>query len=449
MTLRTTRPDHGRLLARAVAKAVARAAVLAALAAASSAAARAENGVEPIFAAARSYTAYVRTRIPIPYIEDEQASQIGAAFLVDRERGWLLTNGHVTGRSPATVDVTFIDGRARAARPIYIDPYLDVAVLEVADRAGLPSRAATLDCGPIPSVGHPVGAFGHPEDLRFTGTRGIISGFTARFGEDRLQTDAPINPGNSGGPLISLDSGKVVGINTDLLAGDEVQNANFAVMARQVCHILDLLRAGRDPTPPDLGVTFFVENDEPSLTVARVVPASAASGLRRYDRITGVDNTPLDWTTEGALLDRLRGANGGTTLQVERDGKQVAVRPALRPALTPLRRTGVYVAGALLSVSILRNFDFDDMPTALMVHFVEQGSPADAAGLQIYDHLIAINGRKVTNLQELQAVVDGLPDDQPTAMELLRLVDREDRFLESVLARFVVDEVEAVGFEAR
>jgi S1-C subfamily serine protease len=407
---------------------------------------QAETSVEPIFAAARSYTAYVRTRIEVPYIEDDQQFQIGAAFLVDRERGWLLTNGHVTGRSPGTVEVSFIDGKSRPARPIYIDPYLDVAVLEVADRAGLPATAATMDCGTIPAVGHPVGAFGHPEDLRFTGTRGIISGFTSRFGEDRLQTDAPINPGNSGGPLISLETGKVVGINTDQLAGDKIQNANFAVLARQACRILDLLRAGKDPTPPNLGVTFFAENDEPTLTVARLASGADDSGLQRYDRIVAVNGATLDWTTEGALLDRLRGATAGTTLQVERDGKQISLRPTLQLALAPLKRTGLYVAGALLSVSTLRNFDFNDMRTALMVHFVEEGSPADAAGLQLYDHLVAVNGRKIGNLEQLAAALDGVPDDQLTTLELLRLVDREDRFLESVLARIVVDEVESVRF---
>jgi S1-C subfamily serine protease len=268
----------------------------------------ADPGVEPIFAAARSYTAYVRTRIEVPYIEDEQQAQIGAAFLVDRERGWLLTNGHVTGRSPGTVEVSFIDGRSHATRPIYIDPYLDVAMVELMDRSDMPATEATMDCGAIPAVGHPVGAFGHPEDLRFTGTRRIISGFTSRFGEDRLQTDAPINPGNSGGPLISLEMGKVVGINTEQLDGDKVQNTNFAVLARHACHILDLLHAGKDPTPPDLGVTYFVENDELTLTVARLSGEPGNSGLRRYDRVIGVNGAALDWPSEGALLDRLRTA---------------------------------------------------------------------------------------------------------------------------------------------
>ena len=104
------------------------------------------------------------------------------------------------------------------------------------------------------------------------------------------------------------------------------------------------------------------------------------------------------------------------------------------------------MGGALFSTSTLRNFDFNDMRTALMVHFVEEGSPANAAGLQIYDHLVAVNGRKIGSLEELAAALKGVPDDQLTTLELLRLVDREDRFLESVLARMVVDEVDSVAF---
>jgi S1-C subfamily serine protease len=408
--------------------------------------ARADNGVETIFAAARAYTAYVRTRIALPFIEDEQGAQIGAAFLVDRERGWLLTNAHVTGRSPATIEVAFIDGRARQARPVYIDPYLDVAVLEVVNRSGLPAQAATMDCGPIPGVGHPVGAFGHPEDLRFTGTRGIISGFTARFGEDRLQTDAPINPGNSGGPLISLETGKVVGINTDQLTGDEVQNANFAVLARQACHIVELLRAGRDPTPPELGVTYFVEDDEPTLVVARLAAAAEDTGLARYDRIEAVAGQALDWATEGALLDRLRGAAAGTALTVERSGQPVTLKPRLKPALAPMRRQGLYVAGALFAPTNIRHLNFTDVQPALMAHFVEDGSPANSAGLQLYDLLVAVNGRKIGSVAELADALKDAPDDQLTTLEVLRPVDREDRFLESVLARVVIDEVEPVGF---
>ena len=61
------------------------------------------------------------------------------------------------------------------------------------------------------AVGVPVGAYGHPNGYRFTGTRGIVSGFSMRSGSSGLQTDAPINPGNSGGPLANRD-GEIIGI---------------------------------------------------------------------------------------------------------------------------------------------------------------------------------------------------------------------------------------------
>ncbi|MEO8225157.1 MAG: PDZ domain-containing protein, partial [Gammaproteobacteria bacterium] len=100
----------------------------------------------------------------------------------------------------------------------------------------------------------------------------------------------------------------------------------------------------------------------------------------------------------------------------------------------------------LFSVTNQRHLNFTDVDPALMVHFVEDGSPANAAGLQLYDHLVAVNGRRVRSLDELAAALKGLPTDQVTTLEILRLVDREDRFLESVLARMVVDEVKPVGY---
>ena len=84
-------------------------------------------------------------------------------------------------------------------------------------------NAPTLDCGTMPPVAHSVGAFGHPWGFRFTGTRGITSAVTTRLGPNMLQTDAPINEGNSGGPLISLETGKVVGINTAKIKEESVE----------------------------------------------------------------------------------------------------------------------------------------------------------------------------------------------------------------------------------
>src|SRR3970282_1943953 len=126
-------------------------------------------------------------------------------------------NAHVVARAPSLVHVSFRGGEYLPAIKRYVDPVIDLAVLEIPAKhrpARLP--AATLDCSQMAAIGHVVGAFGHPWNLSYPGTRGIISGITSKFAGmlEMLQTDAPINPGNSGGPLMSLKRGKGAGIDT-------------------------------------------------------------------------------------------------------------------------------------------------------------------------------------------------------------------------------------------
>ena len=65
-----------------------------------------------------------------------------------------------------------------------------------------------------------------------------------------LQTDAPINEGNSGGPLISLETGQVVGINAAKIKQEAVEGLSFAVPMPYACTIIDLMQRGEDPSPP-------------------------------------------------------------------------------------------------------------------------------------------------------------------------------------------------------
>jgi len=64
---------------------------------------------------------------------------------------------------------------------------------------------------------------------------------TTRLGSNMLQTDAPINEGNSGGPLISLETGKVVGVNTAKIKEESVEGLSFAVPIPYACTIIELL----------------------------------------------------------------------------------------------------------------------------------------------------------------------------------------------------------------
>jgi S1-C subfamily serine protease len=271
-------------------------------------------------------TAYIETRIRP--CRDDQGASIGAGFVIDRKRRWLLTNAHVSGRSPAHITAKFYGAEPVRAWPVYIDPYLDLAILEYDPAGGKEgTETASLDCEMRPGTGHPVGAFGHPNGFKFSGTRGVISGQTNRFGADWLQTDAPINGGNSGGPLISLVTGRVVGINTATLDDNQSQNANFAALASQACRVIALLKQGADPRPASLGVSFFRE-------VRRI---RCGPGIRRRRRRRVCAGVMSSLGSPAREHGRRRRASSSTCCAVESHAVQLLIMRAAQQS--PSRRT--------------------------------------------------------------------------------------------------------------
>ena len=357
---------------------------------------------ENVFKTALRYTVQVRVTLPVPFNGDRKGSGLGAGFVVDSARGWIMTNAHVVGRSPSRVEVAFHGRDFQEAAKVYVDPFLDVAIVGITNADATRDVAApTLHCGGMPPVGHPVGAFGHPWRLPFTGTRGIISGVTARYRTELLQTDAPINQGNSGGPLISLETGRVVGINTAGIRG--AQNTNFAVAMKYACRVLELLRQGTDPSPPDLKLVYFKDvDDRRELRVARSYAGAAEPQLRPGDLIRGVDGVDGTIENETQLLHALRGRLDDTNLQIVRGGEDTSVAGASSPMPRVLEARGVYVSGILFAPVTLRDGDEAGL-RGLMVHFVESGSVGEAREIERADLLEAIDGAPALDVDALYA----------------------------------------------
>ncbi len=361
-------------------------------------AAAADNS-ETIFSQALNYTVQIRTAVATPLEGDLKGTQRGAGFIVDVERGWVLTNAHVVSRSPSRVEVAFQGQSYAEAEKIYVDPHLDLAVVRVAIPDGQRVQAATLECGDLPRVGHPVGAFGHPWNMRFTGTRGIVSGVTSRMYTELLQTDAPINQGNSGGPLISLDTGRIVGVNTAQLRGS--QNTNFAVGMKYACRVIELLRAGRDPSPPALPVVYFNDqDDERVLKVARNYGGSNLD-LRPGDIIRGVVGVAGSVQNETQLYHALRGRLESFSLRVERAGAEIIVSGSTPAHASALEVQGVVAGGVFFAPTPMRDVAEVRVGT-LMVHHVERGSDGDAKELRRGDFIEALNGEAVLSLEQLR-----------------------------------------------
>jgi serine protease Do len=406
----------------------------------------AETPAEAAFRAAKEWTVRVQAELPIPFVEDEAGAFEGAGFVVDAKRGWILTNAHVAGHSPSTLKVAFEGGRLMPAVRLYVDPYLDVAVITYdPSQLASPPPEPVLECDALPPIGHPVGAFGHPWGFRFTGTRGIASAVSSRFGPDMLQTDAPINAGNSGGPLLSLETGRVVGISTAKIADEQVEGLSFAVPMPYACTILRILQSGGDPSPPLAQFEFAIdENDERTLYVAASRLPPSALALQVGDEIVAVEERAVATPTQ--FLDAVRGRLPGLVLTVRRDGKDVTLRGKLPPAPWVTERIGLWVDGALFAPAGEFFAGWLGGGDALMVHHVEATSEAAAVGLMHYDVLVRVNGREVRSLDELEPVVtDARQRRQPLELLLVRMMEEGDKLFEYQRRTLSAEEVGRIG----
>lgn len=302
--------------------------------------------------------------------------------------------------------VAFHGGEPIEAHRIYIDPFLDLAVLAIPSQS-MPASAtqARLDCSSLPRAGAPVVAYGHPGGYRFSGTKGIISGVSSRSASELLQTDVPLNPGNSGGPLINLSSGEIAGINT--ASALHLQNTNFALSARYACPIVELLRTGKDPSPPRADWRFFTEDEEShKVKVASPGQFGESLGLQAGDEIVSVNGSKKP-TNETQVLHALRGHLDQIRIDVARRGKIIHLQGRAESEPGDLDKTGLLVDGMLVSEldkRVTREIDFH----GVLVDFVDKGSAAEAAEISASTILVSVNGQATPNLAAARAAFEAV-----------------------------------------
>jgi S1-C subfamily serine protease len=189
-----------------------------------------------------------RFNLPFPEGQTDGSRQsVGSGFIVDAQRGYVLTNRHVI-EDAQSITVTLKDRRSYRAQLVGSDRTADIAVLRIVP---VPPGLQALEFGNSDAleVGDFVLAIGNPFGIGQTVTSGIVSalgrqGIEGETG-DLIQTDASINPGNSGGPLVNL-GGQVVGINTALIGpGGGNVGIGFATPSNRVRSAMYRVLRGR------------------------------------------------------------------------------------------------------------------------------------------------------------------------------------------------------------
>lgn len=265
--------------------------------------------------------------------------------------------------------------------------------------------------------GHPVGAYGHPWGISYTATRGIVSGDTYKGGESWIQTDAPINKGNSGGPLISLVTGKVVGVSSAMLNEESAQRLNFAVPIEYGCKIVDMLSRAQDPSPPMMPMVFYAnEEDQKSLTIAAIYSDDPAFPLKANDEIIMKDRhgDPVD--NPSMLAHLLRGKySDPVPLKIKRGGVDLTVKVQLHATDSVLNRRGILVSGMLISYADYIDQDELNVGRVLMVHSVEKGSAAESLGIERWDLIRFVDGKQFDDLVSLYTYLKPLDSNDQEA----------------------------------
>jgi len=300
---------------------------------------RGETRAGAIYAAASPAVTSVRTN-----------SGEGTGFLIDRDRGMLVTNAHVVGSATHVLVRFGQDGDAIDGDVLGLDPSSDLAVVSIdPDRVPRDAKALRFADSRAVQVGDLVVAIGNPFGLDRTATEGIVSGLGRSIQspngfaiDDVIQTDAPINPGNSGGPLLD-DGAHVIGVNSQIATAGVPGNIGigFAVPSNTVRQIVPRLEKGETIPRPWLGITTTAASPThpDGAEVADVVGGGPAddAGVRRADVIKRVDGEAVQDPEDVAAAIGGEEPGDEVDVVVERDGRTLTLHATLgkRPARIP------------------------------------------------------------------------------------------------------------------
>ncbi|WP_457418839.1 Do family serine endopeptidase [Roseateles sp. P5_E7] len=346
----------------------------------------------------------------------------GSGFIISSD-GIVLTNAHVV-RDAKQVTVKLSDRREFAAKVLGSDPATDIAVLKL-DATGLPT--VQLGDAKQVQVGDYVLAIGAPYGFEQTATQGIVSAKGRSLpGESVvpfIQTDAAVNPGNSGGPLFDA-SGRVVGVNAQIYSqSGGFQGLAFSIPVDVALKVKDQIVAHGKVEHARLGVTlqdlsaplaasFGLEAPDGAL-VSSVQPGSAAAkaGLKSGDVITAIDGEPV--RVAGDVSSRVGLARPGEKLKLAlwRDKSRVSETVALGRADKDEQEAAATPQGGSLGLA-LRQLQPQELRGSGLDHglLIERVTgPAQLAGVQAGDVLLALNGKPVQDIEQVRNALKSSP----------------------------------------
>ncbi len=383
-------------------------------------------------------------------------------FVVDAERGLILTNRHVVTPGPVTAEATFLNREEVQLYPVYRDPVHDFGLYRY-DPAKL--RFIKPKSLPLYPEGAQIG-----REIRVIGNNAgeqlsILAGTIARLDREApsygvaryndfntfyLQAASGTSGGSSGSPVVDIE-GRVVALN----AGGATGNASsFYLPLGRVKRAVQLIQADKPVPRGTLQTTFsFTPYDElrrlgltaetetamrkafpdntGMLVVDQIQPGSLAYGLLQTgDIVTAIDGKtivafePLEELLDSSIGKRL-------TLKIQRGtaSRNVEIEVGDLDAITPARylEFGDAVVHDL-SYQQARHFNLPIRG----VYVANPGYSLAAAGVPRGALITAMNSQPVNNLEDFRKQMATLGDGDRTTLRFTTIDDPNGSQLRSV-----------------
>lgn len=378
---------------------------------------RAENGDRAkAIESATQASVLIKTHLKHGFLEDDDAEGRweGSGFLINKERGWILTNAHVAGFGPVSLRLKF-EGQEKftSVERLFVDSKHDVAVIKI-DPDNIPDgvKALQLDCSYELIRGDSVFSIGHPEDQDFTSSLGVLSG-EKDFHVDGsfYTTDLVTESGSSGGPVILEKSNRVIGMMT---SGFTSSDLGFLTKSKDICRITRLLEAGMNPARPRFDFQTMIVDTKLSAVVGAIFDEQL--DLQMGDEILSWNGNLWDPEIDGDLGDVLRGYEGDRVqLSLLREGAEVLVEIPIKTGRSYHDRDWVFFSGLLITEDQKTDAAFgmgDTDAPVLLIESVDTNFD-DSVDIEFDEgsEVLRVDNRRGMSLKTLHAYLEALPKD--------------------------------------
>jgi S1-C subfamily serine protease len=392
---------------------------------------------------------------------DWNSSSQATGFVVDAERGLILTNRHVVTPGPVVAEAIFLNNEEVRLTPIYRDPVHDFGFFSYD-----PSELRYIEPTELPLV---PGAAGIGREIRVVGNDAgeklsILSGTIARldrkapdygrgkyndFNTFYFQAASGTSGGSSGSPVVNIE-GQVVALNAG--ANNSAASSFFLPLDR-IERALQLLQAGKDVSRGTLQTMFelkaydelgrlglteeseqLVRSAHPDhtgmLTVEQVIPESPADGkLAPGDILLRINGElVIEFVPLATLLDNNVGNE--ITIELERGGRHI---------------TEKVVVGNLHEISPDEYMEFGDAIVHNLSYQQARHYNRPASGVYVANPgyslsrsaiprgavISEVGGEPVENISDFEEMLDNLGDRDKTTLRYKTIDDPRNSIVRS------------------